>query len=146
MSFDLTYQQVENEVLELTEEKLRSFTLAICQYAIEFSELDNVVISNGLNALKKGEYGKEDLIQQLQDEVDRLDEKQWDIQNEVEKGTASEEEHEKAFDQARAANAVLSALDKSAKKAAIDALYEVHTAIRLKLEPIYQILLDERNI
>ncbi|TCC54257.1 hypothetical protein E0H73_39600 [Kribbella pittospori] len=61
--------------------------------------------------------------------VEELDGVQWDVQDGVDAGDATAEEHLEAFSRARAAASVAFAADDDARSAALEGLYEAAMAI-----------------
>jgi hypothetical protein len=61
--------------------------------------------------------------------VCELDQRAWDIQDEIEQGRATEEEYLHAFDRARVAAAAFWALDSNPAVAALESAYEAHMVL-----------------
>ena len=75
--------------------------------------------------LRVGESPERDALKVL---VDELDERAWDVQDEVDAGRAPQEAYLVAFSLARAASAVWFALDSDALQTALEAVYEAQAA------------------
>lgn len=108
----------------LSPEELRAVGAASARLAVATSGLDDATVEVGLEALSQGRFGDDATLERLTALVERLDETQWDLQDRVEVGAATEEEHVRAFSQARAANSLLCALEKDPREATTEAVYE----------------------
>lgn len=94
-----------------------------------------------LAALREGQVGDSHERNALKALVDALDERAWDIQDEVEAGRAAEQQYLDGFALARAASAVWFALDADPLTAALEATYEAQAA-RGDLEGARRRILD----
>lgn len=112
-----------------TEDQLRKMTLVACELACKENRLNHPLIEQALTALRSGVYGNQVLKEQVEKLTEELDETQWDIQDKVEQGSADQDEYTIAFQRARAASAIYSALDDDPLEAAINALYEVNFSL-----------------
>jgi hypothetical protein len=80
-------------------------------------------------AIAAGKLGERPERAAIVELVDELDQVAWDVQDEVSKGYARQEEYDEAFTKARAAAAVGYMFEVDARRAALESLYEAHYAI-----------------
>ena len=113
----------------IPEDRLRPIALATSEWALEQSDLSSPTVDAALSALREGRIGTSPERDALSALVDELDEIAWDIQDATELGDATESSYGEAFARARAASAVLSALDADPFRAAADSLYETQAAV-----------------
>ncbi len=99
-----------------------------CRLAIEQAGLADKLILEASSRLGEHAEAKVDLSREVQSLTERLDERAWDIQDQVEAGKALTEDYERAFRQARASAAIGFALEGSLQST-FDALYEAYYAI-----------------
>lgn len=78
-----------------------------------------------LREMRVGRSPERDALKLL---VDELDERAWDVQDEVDAGRARQEEYLVAFSLARAASAAWFALDGDSLQSALEAVYEAQAA------------------
>lgn len=118
---------------QLSLEQVRAITLAVCKLAISLNKIDHPVVSEAMLNLEARHYDNTVLKEKLETLVNALDEKQWSIQELLDKHKASEKDYLLAFKQARACNALLSALQTKPLDASTDAIYEAyHAGVDLK--------------
>ena len=107
---------------------LRQVAAAIAEYAVVQTGLHDPRADAALRQLR-GEEDSARADSELARWVEQLDERQWDIQDRVEAGDASPQEHLAAFSQARAAAALSAAFDSDPVVAAQEAAYEALAAV-----------------
>lgn len=113
-------QQVEGAGLS----RCRAAAIAAARFAVAHSGLEDKRASEALEAAVDGRFGDTPERTAIDELVATLDERQWDLQDRVEAGEASDEEQLVAFRRARAASAVSFAGESDARVAAAEALYE----------------------
>jgi predicted transcriptional regulator len=125
---ELVDPDLSKRLSRMTEMQLRAVALAVSRFAVERTGLSDAIIDRGLAALHEGRYGDPQLRSQLWSLVESLDEIQWDLQDAIDEGRASQDEYEVAFNRARAAHSVYFAQDPDALEAALEATYEANAA------------------
>lgn len=113
---------------QLPNTQLRSVAIAASRFAIERTRLSDPAIDEGLLALESGKYGDSPARSKLGLLVGTLDENQWHLQEMLEQGQADRNAQMIAFQRARAANSVYSALDPDPFAAATNSIYESYHA------------------
>jgi len=111
-----------------SEAVLRQSTGKAAQYAVEQVGLRHEIASRALATLDDHEFGESEERRAVESLVNELDERAWDIQDQVEQAQATEEQYLATFTQARAASAIWFALDEDPRKAALEAVYEAYAA------------------
>ena len=106
----------------------RAAALAAARFALAQTAVADPILSDGLDALAAGATVDSALVERIEAVVDALDQAQWQLQEKREAGKATEAEHRAAFQKARAANAVLAALNADTLAAASDSIYEAYHA------------------
>ena len=108
--------------------QLRVCALAACRFALDQTGLTNPIIDEGLNSIEATNYGDSLLRQKVEVLINELDEVQWAIQELLDEGQGDQASYLRAFGQARAAQAIYSALDANPFVAATEAIYEANAA------------------
>ena len=106
----------------------RAIAIAAAEYAIQRTQLTGPEVDAGLTAARDGRFGDTPERTGIHALAERLDEQQWAIQDRLDAGQATEEEHLAAFSTARAATALYYALDADAPTATLEAAYEANAA------------------
>ncbi len=109
----------------------RAAALAAARFALARNAVADPALSEALNALTAGRTTDTRLTERLQALVDSLDQVAWDLQEKEEAGQAdqaSRAEYLAAFQKARAANAVLAALNADPFTGACESTYEAYHA------------------
>lgn len=129
---DLNHMQsrLRETLSQMDEPALRKLALDASSTAVLEAGIVDDRITSALAAVRNGQFGDSPTFRALQVLVDELDVAAWHIQDQVDAGAATYNAYEKAFQAARAANAVLCALDPDAKVAAAESLYEASHAVR----------------
>lgn len=104
--------------------QLRAAALLVCRSVVEETGISEPIIETALKMLGEDKFDDLKLKRELQVLVKALDEIQWNLQEEEELGKVDLKTHRIAFNRARAANAVLCALDVDPFSAAAEAIYE----------------------
>jgi hypothetical protein len=112
----------------LGNDALRSAAEAAARVAVDTVRLEDRCVEAAFGALSARRYG--DVVERamLEDYVSMLDERAWDLQDAIELGLASDDYYAEAFNEARAAAALLAALGADASSAAFEAAYEAQAA------------------
>lgn len=108
--------------------QLRAVAIAASRFAIERTRLSDPEIDEGLLALESGKYGDSPARSKLGALVGTLDENQWHLQEMLEQGQVDQNTHMAAFQRARAASSLYSALDPEPFAAATNSIYESYHA------------------
>lgn len=125
----LELNKLFQELSNLDEKRQRRIVLEICKLAVKQNEVDDPRLQDGLELLKKETYGDSPQRKAIESLILELDEIAWNIQDRVGTGTANKDEYLKAFQRARAVNAVWFGLDQDLSKAVSEAIYEANAAI-----------------
>jgi hypothetical protein len=106
---------------------LRRVAYGVAKTAVEHTGLREETLDSALERVREvtPDPALRDRVAHL---VEQFDERAWDIQEQVEAGTATQDEYLRAFAIARAAAAVHSALDNDPADAALEAAYEAQAA------------------
>jgi hypothetical protein len=107
---------------------LRQVAAAIAEFAVVQTDLHDPRADAALRQLR-GETHSQHAESELARLVEQLDERQWALQDRVDAGEASPQEHVAAFAQARAAAALSAAFDSDPVVAAQEAAYEAFAAV-----------------
>jgi hypothetical protein len=126
---DLIDPELSAMLQHLSARQLRHITATVCNLALERTGVRDPVIAAAMEALKTGQDGGVSLRERLGFLVERLDQKQWDMQDAVDAEHAKNDAYIHAFAQARATHAVYFALDADPFTAATEAIYEAHAAM-----------------
>lgn len=114
---------------QATEVELRIIVVKVCDSVLkENNLLTEPTVIVAVEAIHDSNYGDHVLTQNLESLVETLDEIPWDIGEKVENATAEYVERASAFRRARAANALLYALEIDPLLAATNSIYEAHAA------------------
>lgn len=105
----------------------RQIAVKVAEAALAAVPLDEPEFAPALADLAAGRWGG-DGVRAATTLTDRLDNLAWDIQDEVDEGTAEQSEYVEAFRRARVASAVAFALDADPRNAALEAAYEAEAA------------------
>lgn len=105
----------------------RRAAYAAAETAVAHTRLDQSVVSRAVDRMRANSRPIE-LRDELSHVVGDLDELAWDRQEQVDTGVASRDEYLRAFGAARAAAAVLAALDDDPVAAALESAYEAQAA------------------
>jgi len=121
--------------------------MMIAEWVVTAAGLVDDRISIGLVRSGEGERGDSPERDAVKAVVDEFDELAWDIQDLIEVGGGSQADYEVAFNKARAANTVWSALDSNSRVAVLDALYEAQAATGADdvRKVVYEFLAERRN-
>lgn len=106
----------------------RAMVRKACTLAAVRSGISDPVVVEALETIRRGSVPTEDLRNRMNVSVAALDEAAWKLEEEVERGEASQDRQLAAFAEARAATALAFALDDSLESA-LEALYEAYHAI-----------------
>lgn len=106
----------------------RAIAIAAAEFAVERTHLTGPQVDAALEAAQDGRLGDTPERNDIHALAERLDEQQWTIQDLVDAGQATEEEHLAAFSSARAATALYYALDADTPTAALESAYEANAA------------------
>jgi len=129
-SFELVSKELSARLDRLPEDELRRISIRAARKAVEHIGLDHPIIDDAFAALAAGNFGDSPVRDRLMRLVEELDERQWDLQDLVDQNKTPKADQSKAFTAARAANAVLNALDSDPLASAQETLYEANAAIR----------------
>lgn len=114
---------------QATEVELRIIVLNVCYFVLkENNLLSEPTVIAAVEAIHDLTYGDQVLTQNLELLVETLDETQWNVSEDVETGTAEYADYASAFRRARAANALLVALNSDSLLATTNSIYEAHAA------------------
>ena len=105
----------------------RRIAVKTAQAALAAVPIDEPELAPALADLTAGHWGG-DGVQAAASLTDRLDDLAFDLQDEVDEGTAEQAEYLEAFRRARAVSAVAFALDGDPRNAALEAAYEAEAA------------------
>jgi hypothetical protein len=108
-------------------EPQRRIAVRVAQVALAAVPIDEPELAPALADLAADRWGGPG-VQSATTLTDRLDNLAWDIQEEVDEGTAEQAEYLEAFRRARAVSAVAFALDADPRNAALEAAYEAEAA------------------
>lgn len=111
-----------------TAESCRAAALAAARFAVDQVRLDEPLVERVLELLRRGQVGASPERSELEGLVAELDEEQWALQDRVDAGEATVEDHIDAFGRARAAASVYWAGDSDFRQAAGEAIYEASAA------------------
>lgn len=106
----------------------RRVSLGVATWVVERAQLRDDRAFDGLAALADGGPISPDVRLAVQELTANLDEAAWNAQDQIESGEASDADLESAFGLARAAIAVLFALDEPDPSAAAEVCYEAQAA------------------
>lgn len=106
----------------------RAVSIAAAEFAVRRTRLTGPEIDAALAAARAGRFGDTRERAAVHALAERLDERQWAIQDRIDSGQASQEEHLAAFSAARAATALYYALDADTPTAALESAYEANAA------------------
>jgi hypothetical protein len=119
---------IDQQLGSLSREQLRAVARNVAEWIVEVVHLEDPRLEAGLASLREMRTDVSVERRALQGLVDELDERAWDIQEDVDQGLAQESEYLVAFSMARAASAVWFALAADALEAASEAVYEAQAA------------------
>lgn len=125
---ELLDQSLARRIIESSPVEQRRVAVAVARFAIEHTSLEDPMVARGLDVLHAASIGDADLRREIMSRVEALDEIQWDLQDAVDEGRASEAEQLAAFERARAANSVYYALSLDPLEAALESTYEANAA------------------
>jgi hypothetical protein len=109
--------------------RLRHVAEAMASLAVAQTGQSDTRLVAAIALMKQSMFGDSPERTRVQLLIEELDEAQWDLQERVDSGTASQEQHLKAFRQARAASTVWFALADDPLEAALESVYEANAAI-----------------
>jgi hypothetical protein len=109
--------------------RLRQVAEAVASLAVAQTGQSDSCLDAAIDLVKRGMFGDSAERTRVQLLTEELDETQWDLQERVESGTASQEQYLNAFRRARAASTVWFALADDPLEAALESVYEAHAAI-----------------
>jgi hypothetical protein len=112
-----------------TPERQRAVAVAISAWIVDRVGLADARVDAALGQLRAPHYGSTPERDALQRLVDELDESSWQVQEQVDGGSAPPSRHLEAFALARAAAALWSALDADPTSGAVEAAYEAQAAV-----------------
>ena len=119
---------LDQTITQATPATQRAIAITAAEYAIQHTQLTEPTVDAGLAAAQEGRFGETRERTDVYALAERLDEQQWAIQDRVDAGQATEEEHLAAFSAARAATALYYALDTDTPTAALETVYEANAA------------------
>jgi len=137
---DLLDTELANRIKRTDPGRRRAMALDLARYALTHASVDNPVVKKTLEEAAKG-----GLIQAsrqkraLEALVEKLDSIQWNLRKQVDNGEATIDQYLSAWQNARAVNALLYALDADTYIATSEAAYEAYT-VTSSLEEIQSIL------
>jgi hypothetical protein len=105
----------------------RRIAVKVAEAALAAVPIDEPELAPALADLASGRWAG-DGVQAATTLTDRLDNLAFDLQDEVDEGTAEQAEYLEAFRRARAVSAVAFALDADPRNAALEAAYEAEAA------------------
>jgi hypothetical protein len=108
--------------------RLHDVAVGACEWIVARVGLVDPRLDTGLAALGDLRVGRSPERDAMKLLVDELDERAWDVQDEVDAGTAEQEKYLAAFSLARAASAVWFALGDDPLQSALEAVYEAQAA------------------
>lgn len=111
-----------------SEPRLRHVAASLSVWIVDQVGLVDPRVDAALAALRDRRFGsssEHDLLQKLADE---LDERAWNVQDQVEEGVLPQEQYLAAFALARAAYALCFALESDPLQAALESVYEAQAA------------------
>ncbi|MGV8973119.1 MAG: hypothetical protein ACOH10_12425 [Rhodoglobus sp.] len=108
--------------------RLRAIAVDAGEWIVEIVGLVDPRLDAALAAMRDLRVGASPERNALKVLVDELDERAWEVQDDVDAGSAPQEAYIVAFSLARAASAVWFALDSDALHAALEAIYEAQAA------------------
>lgn len=112
-----------------SKEQLREIVHSVCRLVVERTGLENEIIDEVMEILDSGSQNNDSLRVSINNFVEALDEKQWNLQELVEIGQAKKSDYFSAFSRARAANALYYALDQDPLFSAAEVIYEANAAL-----------------
>lgn len=119
---------------------LRQIAKAVSHFVLQQIPIDDIsIVRQGYQMLEINEVGDPELRQQLLATIRILDEHQWSLHDLIEMERAADSEYMRAFERARAANAIYYALSADAWEAATESIYEA-TAATDQFEAIAEIV------
>ncbi len=108
----------------LTENELRKISVTVCEYVVIKSKSSHPEVVRSLVILQNGGFGDTQTQINVRHVVEELDNVQWALQDEVDRGADVKYEQLKAFAEARAANCLYCALEEDSLIAASNTIYE----------------------
>ncbi len=117
------------QVERATDAEKRAICLAICKGVTAITRLDEPVIGQALRSLVDGSYGDPVLAASVEHLVEQLDDRYFAAQRRYHEGKEDEVVYRDLFRKARAANAVLFALNHDPFVAATHSVYETYAAL-----------------
>ncbi len=124
-----------SQIEKASDVQKRAIAAAIASLAVGRSGLDDPTVDMGVRAVKTGTYGPGPISSDLERIVEGLDNQYFKAQELFEAGRSDKAAYQELFAKARAASAVLCALDKDSFHAASEATYEAISAIGIE-EPV----------
>jgi hypothetical protein len=112
-----------------TPERQRDVALTVSAWIVDRVGLVDARADTALEQLRAQHYGSTPERDALRGLVDELDEAAWELQEQVDGGSAPRSRYLEAFALARAAAALWCALDADAKNGAVEAAYEAQAAV-----------------
>jgi hypothetical protein len=125
---ELIAPDLSARLFKATEQERRQAALLACEFALSRNPVDSTVIRQGMATLRAGGSGDATLRKALQELTEKLDAEYFDLQEAADRGQTDSGSFLNAFRRARAANAVLSALNRNSLEAATESIYEAHAA------------------
>ena len=109
--------------------QLRQIAKAVSHFVLQQVPIDDIaIVGQGYQMLEINEVGDPELREQLLATIRILDERQWSLHDLVEMERSTDTEYMRAFERARAANAIYYALSADAWEAATESIYEATAA------------------
>lgn len=128
-SLDLLSRNLANQIAKATDSQKRSICLAVAKRAVRRVQLDNPSIKRALYLLEGGMYRNDLVATTLRQLVDNLDDQYFAAQKLHEADPQENETYLTLFRKARAASAVLFALNEDPFIAATESIYEACAAL-----------------
>ena len=117
------------QIGKATDEQKRAIFRAACKLAVARTGVNGSLVEMALLSLEKERYDDASVTARLTALIDELDRKYFDAQERYEAGKGTQDAYRKAFQQARAVNAVLFAFDADPFVAEAESLYEVNAPV-----------------
>lgn len=108
--------------------RLRTIAAEVSEWIVGQVALVDPRVDAALAAVREAQVGDSPERDSLKVLVDELDERAWDTQDQLEEGSATQQQYLDAFALARTASAVWFALDMDALQSALECVYEAQAA------------------
>ena len=124
----LIAKELMAELMSVDEASLRRVAVAVSMLALQRSGLESPVVNKALEYLNEGRLVPQRIRTDLEDLVDQLDEKYFDLKEAAEAADKGDEMWHPEFHQARAAAAVFFVCEEDPLLAASESAYEASVA------------------